>query len=270
MTIRDFSRLCGCNPQTLRYYDSVGLLKPAMVDSWTGYRFYDREQALTFVKIKNLQKAGFTIAEIKNLLGQEDTVIFTAFEAKIAAAEKRLSEIKQIQKSYQTEMTDMQKKLKEVRDAVRQSMQDYDPTEEFGISREAYHRIIDMVNGFFENLANRYGADDLEFSDYPEGDNQKEEPGFPDLLNDPSFELIYEKHGWEFVKDFFTEFSDLQSGREYALLFRLKPGKADNSAFANTVLGMLLFFDPEKGMKLWCNITDSEDGLNHFWLLRRR
>lgn len=270
MTIRDFSRLCGCNPQTLRYYDSVGLLKPARVDSWTGYRFYDREQALTFVKIKNLQKAGFTIAEIKNLLDREDSEIFRAFEIKIAQAERRLSEIKQIQKSYQTEMTNMQKKLQEVRDAVRQSMQDYDPTEEFGISREAYHRIIDMVNGFFESLANRYGADDLEFSDSPEGDNQREEPEFPDLLNDPSFELIYEKHGWEFVKDFFTEFSDLQSGREYSLLFRLAPGKANRTAFANTALGMLCLLYPKNGMKWSCNTAESQDGLNHFWLLLRR
>ena len=29
MTIKEFAGLCGCNPQTLRYYDSVGLLKPA-------------------------------------------------------------------------------------------------------------------------------------------------------------------------------------------------------------------------------------------------
>ena len=27
MTIKEFSRLCGCNPQTLRYYDHVDLLK---------------------------------------------------------------------------------------------------------------------------------------------------------------------------------------------------------------------------------------------------
>ena len=56
MTIKEFSRLCGCNPQTLRYYDHVDLLKPVKVDSWTGYRYYDEDQALQFVKIKNLQK----------------------------------------------------------------------------------------------------------------------------------------------------------------------------------------------------------------------
>ena len=61
MTIKEFARLCGCNPQTLRYYDHVDLLKPVKVDQWSGYRYYDEDQALAFIKIKNLQKAGFTI-----------------------------------------------------------------------------------------------------------------------------------------------------------------------------------------------------------------
>lgn len=65
MTIKEFSKLCGCNPQTLRYYDRENLLKPVKVDEWSGYRFYEEEQAITFVKIKNLQKARFSIEEIR-------------------------------------------------------------------------------------------------------------------------------------------------------------------------------------------------------------
>lgn len=83
MTIKEFSRLCGCNPQTLRYYDHVDLLKPVKVDSWTGYRYYDEDQALQFVKIKNLQMAGFSIDEIRGLLDADNDTIFKAFSAKI-------------------------------------------------------------------------------------------------------------------------------------------------------------------------------------------
>lgn len=43
MTIKEFAKLCGCNPQTLRYYDRVGLLKPVRVDRYSDYRFYDEE-----------------------------------------------------------------------------------------------------------------------------------------------------------------------------------------------------------------------------------
>ena len=72
MTIKEFAKLVNCNPQTLRYYDSVDLLKPAGVDKFSGYRHYDEEQALDFVKIRNLQTAGFTITEIKGLLGKDN------------------------------------------------------------------------------------------------------------------------------------------------------------------------------------------------------
>ena len=75
MTIKEFSRLCGCNPQTLRYYDHVDLLKPVKVDSWTGYRYYDEDQALQYVKIKNLQMAGFSIDEIRGLLDADNDTI---------------------------------------------------------------------------------------------------------------------------------------------------------------------------------------------------
>ena len=75
MTIKEFSRLCGCNPQTLRYYDHVDLLKPVKVDSWTGYRYYDEDQALQYVKIKNLQMTGFSIDEIRGLLDADNDTI---------------------------------------------------------------------------------------------------------------------------------------------------------------------------------------------------
>ena len=110
--------ICGCNPQTLRYYDHVNLLKPVKVDKWSGYRFYEEEQALAFVKIKNLQKAGFTIDEIKGLLDKDNLVIYQAFEEKIAEEEKRLQEIKTIQRSYQTEMNNIRKKINEARKRI--------------------------------------------------------------------------------------------------------------------------------------------------------
>ncbi|MBP5283011.1 MAG: MerR family transcriptional regulator, partial [Lachnospiraceae bacterium] len=102
MTIKEFSKLCECNPQTLRYYDGIGLLKPVNVDPWTGYRYYDEAQAETYVKIKNLQKAGFTIDEIRSLLEQDDRAVYDAFEVKVKEAEERLREIKLIRQSYQS------------------------------------------------------------------------------------------------------------------------------------------------------------------------
>ena len=89
ITIQGFAKLCGCNTQTLRYYDRIGLLKPAKVDEWTGYRYYEEEQALLFVKIKNLQQADFTIEEIKALLPGDDDLLISAFDRKIREQQRK-------------------------------------------------------------------------------------------------------------------------------------------------------------------------------------
>ncbi len=270
MTIKEFSRLCGCNPQTLRYYDHVDLLKPVKVDSWTGYRCYGEDQAITFVKIKNLQKAGFTIEEIKKLLDQDNHVIYKAFSAKIAETEQRLQEIKDIQKSYQTEMIQIQEKINEVKEKVVQSMQQYDPKEEFGISGDQYAAVIENVNGFFESIEGSLPKE-ISYSEYSDKEAEGEETEYLDLLNNPDFIVVYEKHGWGHVKDFFDEFCELEDGVEYALVFQVDHSKGVyNEAFGNTILGILLTRNEGKKRNLSCNTEDSKDGQNHFWLLRRK
>ena len=54
ITIKEFASLCGCSAQTLRYYDRIDLLKPVKVDPWSAYRYYNKSQAVDFIKIKNL------------------------------------------------------------------------------------------------------------------------------------------------------------------------------------------------------------------------
>lgn len=267
MTIRDFARLCGCNPQTLRYYDHRELLKPIKVDPWSGYRFYDKEQALDFVKIKNLQRAGFTIAEIKKLLEQDQTVICAAFEEKIAQLEEKLQEIRTIQKSYQSEMNQMTQQLQVIREQISRSMQEYDPTEEFGVDRDWYSSLLGRVEKEFElsfqkNLAGETGKALMY-------DLSEDEETF-DFLHDPEYEIVYEKHGWSYVRDFLEEFARLEDGAEYALLFELDKDAACHTAFANTVLGILLERNSGKERTLGCNVHASKDGENHFWLLKRK
>ena len=143
MTIQAFARLCGCNPQTLRYYDRVDLLKPSRVDKFSGYRYYDEEQALLFVKIKNLQAAGFAIEEIKGLLDADDEAIYQAFEQKIREQQARLETMKEIQRSYRSEMTTMRQTIED----IRKAMAAFDPTAEFGIDRAQYDGISPWTPG---------------------------------------------------------------------------------------------------------------------------
>ena len=270
MTIKDFAGLCGCNPQTLRYYDRVDLLKPARVDPWSGYRFYEEDQALRFVRIRNLQRAGFSIGEIRELLDKDDPAVYQAFSAKIAEAEARLREMKEIRASYQTEMTNMLEKLEQVRREVAEAMEGYDPAQEFGITGEEYQRILREVTEAFEQAMARPEVGAMEFVPYSEGASPREEPEYLDLLRDPMYAVVYEKHGWRNVRDFLDEFSELEDGAEYMCLCALEPAKAGNWAFPNVLLGLLLEKNQGKKRTLGCNITDSDDGQNHFWLLRKK
>ena len=279
MTIKEFAKLCECNPQTLRYYDSIDLLKPTKVDSWTGYRYYDETQGAAFVKIKNLQKAGFTIDEIKELLGKDDRAIYEAFEKKVEEVEARLREIKLIRQSYQSEMSTIQNRIQEVKDRMLRDAKRYDPAAEFGLSKEEYEEILKQIEQCIDSAAD--SAKDLQTLEEMEGnlphdirerltDMKKQTPILPTFQEDPSFRLIYEKHGWQNVKDFLAEFETLEPG-SYGLDFQVSEEKYENTiAFSHTLLNLLLMRNPGKQKSLVCNVDKSEDGKNHFRLYQKR
>lgn len=66
LKIGEFSKVTGVPAKTIRYYEDIGLIKPAEVDSWTGYRRYDEKNVEEILKILYLKEIGFKLAEIKN------------------------------------------------------------------------------------------------------------------------------------------------------------------------------------------------------------
>lgn len=108
ITIKEFANLCHCNARTLRYYDSIDLLKPIYVNEDTGYRYYKKEQALDYLKIKNLQQAGFLIEEIKSLLNEDDQKCMEEIAKKINLQKNKLKKLMQIQRNYQQEKKSME------------------------------------------------------------------------------------------------------------------------------------------------------------------
>lgn len=62
--IGEFSKLTLVSIRMLRYYDEVGLLKPAQIDKYTGYRLYGIEQIPVLQKIVLLRDMDFSVAEI--------------------------------------------------------------------------------------------------------------------------------------------------------------------------------------------------------------
>ncbi|TDL53742.1 MerR family transcriptional regulator [Paenibacillus dendritiformis] len=69
--ISEFSKLSQIPAKTLRYYDQLGLLRPACTDSQSGYRYYTSEQLLRLQRIFALKDLGFTLEQIKQILHDE-------------------------------------------------------------------------------------------------------------------------------------------------------------------------------------------------------
>ena len=65
LKIGEFSKLSQITVKALRFYEKEGLLIPASVDEWTGYRFYTTDQLRRAAKIKSYRQLGLSIEEIK-------------------------------------------------------------------------------------------------------------------------------------------------------------------------------------------------------------
>jgi DNA-binding transcriptional MerR regulator len=68
--IGDFSRLSQVPMTALRFYDDMGLFKPAHVDRFTGYRYYTLEQLPRLNRILALRDLGLSLEQIAELLDE--------------------------------------------------------------------------------------------------------------------------------------------------------------------------------------------------------
>ena len=82
--IGEFSKLTQVSVRMLRYYEQAGLLKPAEIDHFTGYRYYTASQIPFLNKIVYLRDSGFTVAEIASALDnwREDILLAKLSEKK--------------------------------------------------------------------------------------------------------------------------------------------------------------------------------------------
>lgn len=72
MQINEFAKLTGVSVRTLHYYDEIGLLKPAEVDEWTGYRFYDENSLEKMQQIMFYRELDFSLKSIMEILSSPD------------------------------------------------------------------------------------------------------------------------------------------------------------------------------------------------------
>lgn len=81
MTIGDFARHAGLTPKALRLYDDLGLLPPAEVDRYSGYRRYAPSQLERARMVATLRLLGMPLARIKQVVDLSGTAAATEVEA---------------------------------------------------------------------------------------------------------------------------------------------------------------------------------------------
>ncbi len=68
--IGDFAKMFDVSIKTIRFYEEKKLLKPAVVDVYTGYRYFDEENIKQMSTILAYKSLGFELSEIKNIEDQ--------------------------------------------------------------------------------------------------------------------------------------------------------------------------------------------------------
>lgn len=80
-TIGHVSKLTGCNIETIRYYERIGLLpKPPRTEG--GFRLYNREHVKRLNFIRRSRKLGFPLDEVRDLVSLMDTDSYTCAQVK--------------------------------------------------------------------------------------------------------------------------------------------------------------------------------------------
>ena len=88
-SIKKLSEIAGVSTRTLRYYDEIGLLKPARVSS-SGYRIYGKKQVDILQQILFYKELGISLDEIKEIIQNPNFDRINALkEHKIKLLEKR-------------------------------------------------------------------------------------------------------------------------------------------------------------------------------------
>ena len=108
MLIGELANRTECPRDTIRFYEKVGLIEGKRGRSGTNnYKHYDDQMVDRILLVKQAKIFGFTLAEIKGLIGawQANTLSLkekiSIFQDKIVLVDRRISELRQVKQYLQ-------------------------------------------------------------------------------------------------------------------------------------------------------------------------
>lgn len=116
-SIKEFADLAGTTTRTLRYYDQMGLLEPAVIGD-NGYRYYDRGNLLTLQQILFFRELDIPLKEIKYILSRPDFQVLPALKDHQKAIQDKISR-------YEELLTTIQKTILDLEGVQKMSVNEY-------------------------------------------------------------------------------------------------------------------------------------------------
>ena len=116
-SINELSKLAGVSARTLRYYDEIGLLKPAYIND-AGYRFYTSDEVAVLQQILFYRERGLELKTIERIIHEKDFDMLRAMENHLLELENQRARtdalIETVKKTIEhmkgeRQMTDMEK-----------------------------------------------------------------------------------------------------------------------------------------------------------------
>lgn len=112
--IGQVSKLVNIRIETLRYYDSIGLLKPTYVEPTTLYRYYSVDDLNRLSSILMLRRIGVSIKDVNKLFQLKSSdAIFKEFDKHITKSSQKIQELQKNLKTIQNAIA-IFKKMKDV------------------------------------------------------------------------------------------------------------------------------------------------------------
>ncbi|WP_288356110.1 helix-turn-helix domain-containing protein [uncultured Cycloclasticus sp.] len=104
ITRGELAKRTGCNLETIRYYEKIGLM-PDPSRSKAGYRQYDQNHLKRLQFIMRGRELGFTMEDLKSLLGLVDKKAVSCSEVSILAkghlesVQQKITDLKRIERA---------------------------------------------------------------------------------------------------------------------------------------------------------------------------
>jgi DNA polymerase III alpha subunit len=92
LSIGEFAKAANISPRALRHYESKGLIR-ASIRGENNYRYFDRRMVEEVAKIRDLQRLGFSLDEVRDVLSLGTTSMTATLEKKLISTEDELGKL---------------------------------------------------------------------------------------------------------------------------------------------------------------------------------